>query len=78
MSNEEMLELVRADRPSQVINEVLSFEKNKYGFYNVKVDMESMFFNTKILHTQAILPYPALKYAQLSEDYQFDWRWDNK
>lgn len=44
MNNEEMLGKIRLDRPTQVINEVISFTENAYGFYDVKVDMESMFF----------------------------------
>ena len=31
-SNEEMLELIRKDRPAQKIHEVLDFKKNCYGF----------------------------------------------
>ena len=45
MNNEEMLELIRSDRPNQIIHKIISFKQNEYGFYNVIVDMESMFFD---------------------------------
>ena len=61
-SNEEILEKLRLDRPNQIIHEVLSFEKNEYGFYNVRVDMETMFFETKIKHHKQVLPYPFSDY----------------
>ena len=77
MNNEEMLEKIRLDRPNQVIHEVISFKENGYGFYDVKVDMESMFFDTKIKHSKAILPYPFSEYEKLSEKDQFEWRFNN-
>lgn len=55
-----MLKLIRKDRPNQVIHKVLSFEKIKHG-YIVEVDMELMFYKTKILHTIFKLPYPLPK-----------------
>ena len=76
MTNEEMLLKIREDRPKQVINDVLSFNENKYGFYDVQVDMESMFLETKILHTHFKLPYPQSGYEKLSKKEQLDWRWD--
>jgi hypothetical protein len=77
MNNEEMLNKIRLDRPNQVIHEVISFKENEYGFYNVKVDMESMFFDTKIKHSKATLPYPFSEYEKLSEKDQFAWRFNN-
>ena len=77
MTQEEMLEKVRMDRPTQVINEVISFKENEYGFYDVKVDMETMFFETKILHAKQTLPYPMSEYEKLSEKDQFEWRFNN-
>lgn len=74
MNNEEMLEKIRLERPNQVINEVISLKKNKHGFYNVKVDMETMFFNTKIKHSKVILPFPYSDYEKLSEKQQLEWR----
>ena len=74
-SNEEMLEKIRLDRPNQVINEVKSFHMNKSGFYNVLVDMESMFFDTKILHSTVTLPYPSIEYDNLSQKEQLAFRW---
>jgi hypothetical protein len=77
MDNIEILEKIRLDRPEQVINDVVSFKKNEYGFYDVKVYMESMFFDTKILHTKCVLPYPLSEYLKLNEQEQLDWRWNN-
>jgi len=77
MTQEEMLEKVRMDRPTQVINEVISFKENEYGFYDVKVDMETMFFESKILHAKHTLPYPMSEYEKLSEKDQFEWRFNN-
>lgn len=45
--------------------------------YDVKVDMESMFFDTKIKHSKATLPYPFSEYEKLSEKDQFEWRFNN-
>lgn len=74
---EEMLKLIRNDRPSQVINEVKEFRWNDLlNFYEVKVDMESEFFGTKILHTHTTLPYPIKRYLKLSEHDQFEWRFE--
>jgi hypothetical protein len=77
MNQEEMLEKIRQDRPTQVINEVISFKENEYGFYDVKVDMETMFFESKILHAKHTLPYPTSEYEKLSEKDQFEWRFNN-
>jgi hypothetical protein len=65
------------DRTTQVINEVISFKENGHGFYDVKVDMESMFFDTKILHIKCTLPYPISEYEKLTEKEQFEWRMNN-
>lgn len=74
---EKMLEKIRLDRPTQVINEVISVKENEYGFYDVEVDMESMFFDIKILHTKCTLPYPFSDYEELSEKEQLEWRMNN-
>ena len=74
-SNEEMLDLIRKDRPSQVINNVIDFKINSFGFYTVSVDMESMFFETKILHIHTKLPYPSEAYEKLSLEMQLGFRW---
>lgn len=60
--------------PKRVIHEVLSYNKNKHGFWDVVVDMESQFLETKILHTQITLPYPMSEYLKLSENEQRKWR----
>jgi hypothetical protein len=70
LSNEIMLEKIREDRPNQVINEVISFKENQHGFYEVEVDMQTMFFDTKILHTRTVLPYPLSKYHELCDKLQ--------
>lgn len=75
-TNDEMLELLRKERPNQVIHEVISFKKNDYGFYDVEVDMESMFLETKVLHTKCRLPYPYKSYEKMSEKKKMDWRWE--
>ena len=84
MTTDEMLVLIRADRPTQVINEVLLVKKNKFNFYSVTVDMESYFPSfiedvppTKILHSKVTLPYPVEEYLKLSESEQFEFRWEN-
>lgn len=77
MNAVEMLQKIRLDRPTQVINEVILVKENGYGFYDVKVDMESMFFDTKILHTKCVLPYPFSEYEKLSEKEKFEWRMNN-
>jgi|LakMenEpi03Aug12_release.lakeMendotaPanAssembly.Ray.scaffolds.fasta_scaffold255667_3 hypothetical protein len=75
--NTEMLQKIRKERPNQVIHQVISFKENEYGFYDVKVDMESMFFESKIKHTKCTLPYPFSEYEKLSEKDQFEWRFNN-
>lgn len=58
MTKEELLTKIREDRPGQVINEVLSFEKNKFGWIDVEVDMEIPYDNIIIHHVRMSLPYP--------------------
>ena len=75
MTNEDMLALIRAERPDAVINEVKSFEENQHGFYDVKVDMELVVFGTRIKHVHIRLPYPLESYMKLPPDQSFEWRW---
>jgi hypothetical protein len=75
MTNEEMLVLIRAERPFQVIHEVMSFKENKFGFYDVVVDMQVNFFGTTIKHSTSKLPYPTEAYNRLGEKESFEWRW---
>ena len=77
MDNLEMLERIRLERPDLVIHRVIQFVENEHGFYNVRVDMEGKFFNCKIKHIIAVLPYPRHKYAKLPECEQFHWRFNN-
>lgn len=76
MDNNEMLELIRKDRPKQVINEVVSFYKNEYGFYDVIVDMESGFFGVTVKHTKTTLPYPLEEFNKLTVEQRDDYVWD--
>ncbi|MCK9430047.1 MAG: hypothetical protein M0R17_08595 [Candidatus Omnitrophica bacterium] len=73
-SNEYLLEKLRLEHPLQVINKIISVKENTFGFYDVGVDMESMFFDTKILHTIVYLPYPITEYEKLSQHEQTEWR----
>ena len=74
-----MLEKIRKDRPNQVIHEVLGFEKNDLGFYDVRVDMEieSSIFTPKPLHHNIKLAYPVSSYLALSESEQRNYRFDS-
>lgn len=61
--NENMLELVRADRPGDVIHHVFGFTFDpESGTYNVDVDMESkMVVNRKaytVEHVRCTIQYP--------------------
>lgn len=76
-TSEEILQKIRDDRPNQVIHEVISFKKSMHGFYDVKVDMETMFFNTTVIHTKCMLPYPMSEYEKLTNKEQMEWRIEN-
>ena len=74
MSKEELLELLRKDRPEQVIHEVIDFRPHplsKYGVeYEVDVVMETQLFETKIKrHHVGGLPYPLKPYLELQEKW---------
>ena len=74
MSNEELLLLLREDRPDQVIHEVTDFRVHplsKYGVeYEVDVVMETHIFETKIRrHHIKGLPYPIKPYKDLQEKW---------
>ena len=73
-----MLEDIRIDRPNQIIHKVISIKKNSYGFFDVKVNMESMFFGTKIKHTHCTLPYPYSEFEKLNRKQQLDWSYNRK
>lgn len=75
MTKAELLIKIREDRPGQVIHEVISFEKNKFGHYDVVVDMEGQFFNTTIRHIKQRLPYPLEEFNKLSKVEQLEWQW---
>lgn len=75
MSKEELLELLRKDRPEQVIHEVIDFRPHslsKYGVeYEVDVVMETQLFETKIKrHHVGGLPYPLKPYIELQEKWK--------
>jgi len=75
-SKEEMLKLVQDERPTQKIYQVIHFEKNKYGFYDVYVNMDS---NRKDIVGKTIknvdfkLPYPIHKFILLSDSEANKW-----
>lgn len=69
----DMLSKIRIDRPNHTIHKVLKIEKNKYGFYNVHIDMEGKFFDIKVKHTINMIPYPLSKYNELNIREQEDW-----
>lgn len=75
MTTDEMLILLKKERPEQTINQVFSFEEIEPGFYSVIVDMETSFFDITIKHSRTILPYPLQKYLSLSREQQFNFRW---
>lgn len=75
MTKNEILEKIRAERPTQNIHEVLSFNKNEYGFFDVLVDMETSFCGVTIAHSKQHIPYPLKKFQEL-DDLQMQ-RWEN-
>ena len=77
MVKTDLLKKIRLDRPTQVIHSIIKSKKNKFGFYDVKVDMEGEMMGTKINHFKVTLPYPYAEYVKLSEQDQEDWRWNN-
>jgi len=68
MNKEELLEKIRKERPNQVIHNVISFKKNKDGYYDVLVDMEAKFFESKIKHTMETIPYPLSQHLKLKTE----------
>ena len=77
MTNDEMLELIRLDRPNQVIHKVVDFTPSDFGLMSVKVDMEGKFFDTTIRHMHISLPYPLEKFLKLSNGEKTKWRLDD-
>ena len=75
LTNEQMLGMIRKDRPTQIINEVISFKPSSLGIkdvqYDVIVSMETDFLGTKIKNTKFKLPYPVKPYQEW-----FDYRND--
>jgi hypothetical protein len=75
MSNEELLELIRKDRPNQVIHEVTGFREHPLHWagvqYEVDVIMETQFYETKIRkHHMKGLPYPVKPYNELQKKWE--------
>jgi len=67
MTNQEMLELIRKDRPNQKILEVVKVcepeqFKVKGVEYDVHVVMEVDFFGTIVKRVNIVLPYPTKPY----------------
>ena len=65
MTNEELLEKIRLDRPNQIIHEVLSYKETKAGYLEVDVIMPAQFFDTIVSRTHMTLPYPLEKYMEI-------------
>lgn len=72
-----LLENLRKERPLQTIHKIYSFRENKYGFYDVFVDMEGKMFDIKINHIKTTLPYPILEYEKLDEQQKIEWKFNN-
>ncbi len=75
MSKEELLELLRKDRPNQVIHEVTDFKEHplsKYGVeYEVSVIMQVDMLGTKIKRVHmGGLPYPLKPYNDLLKKWE--------
>jgi len=75
ITNDQMLELIRKDRPDQVIHSVEKFWKNSLSFYTVSVDMEGLFLKTLVKHIHIDLPYPRSEYAKLDGKLQMEFGW---
>ena len=67
MTNDELLEKIRLDRPNQVIHKVVSYKETKFGYLDVDVVMEAEFFGTKVRNVNMTLPYPVKAYIDLKE-----------
>lgn len=74
-TNDELLDLIRKDRPTQVIHEIFSFKETEFGIIMAKVDMEADFMGTTIRHALISIPYPIQKYNKLTQEQQFYVRW---
>jgi len=69
MTNQEMLELIRKDRPNQNILEVVKVcepeqFKVKGVEYDVHVVIEVDFYDTKIRRFNMVFPYPTKPYIE--------------
>lgn len=83
MTNEEMLTNVRKDRPNQIINNVMDFKMNKYGFYDVYVDIQYEAIDIDwaqfpvIRHVKTRIPYPISEFNKLPKEKQLEYRWQS-
>lgn len=77
MKKAQILSEIRKERPNQKIKNILDFKRNKHGFYNVTVEMEGRFLETKINRTIVTIPYPKKSYKKLKRNEQLDWRFEN-
>lgn len=68
MDNTTLLNLIKSERPTQNISEVLRFRLNRFGFYDAVVMMDFVGFNTVVPNTKAVLPYPLKKYDSLTKE----------
>jgi hypothetical protein len=71
MDKDKMLELIKKDRPGQVIHEVVDFRPHpleKFGVkYEVDVVMEGQVFETKIREINLTIPYPLQPYIDFTK-----------
>ena len=75
MDNEELLYLIRKDRPGIIIHRVIGCTKVDFGIMMCRVDMEYDFFNIMVRHDGIIIPYPIKKYEKLSPEEKNCLKW---
>lgn len=62
-----MLSKIRLDYPELNIIELISFNENEYGFYDVKVNINQKLTLGYDVNFTIILAYPFLSYVNLSD-----------
>ncbi len=75
MSKSEVLDELRKEYPDCTIHEALKYRKNKYGWYDIEVDMEGALYGTTIRYTLRNLSYPleeVLKHPRPIKPSYFD------
>lgn len=72
-SKNTILSLIKQDRPDNNIYEVLDFQLNTLGFYNVEVLMDLELLDVKIEGANVTIAYPKKKYDELQENIKVVW-----